>query len=106
MIISTMIRETGLIRILVDVSINILKGVADKVETSTYEEIHRNLFVSECEIAERLQNDCKQFINDLLIGCRHLQRNREILRMAFMTLLVNFLNSTLNVFFLLSLQII
>ena len=44
-----------------------------------YEEIHRNLFVSECEIAERLQNDGEQFINDLLIGCRHLQRNREIM---------------------------
>ena len=29
-----------------------------------YEEIHRNLFVSECEIAERLQNDGEQFIND------------------------------------------
>ena len=44
-----------------------------------YEEIHRNLFVSESEIAERLQNDGEQFINDLLTGCRHLQRNREIM---------------------------
>ena len=44
-----------------------------------YEEIHRNLFVSECKIAARLQNDGEQFINDLLIGCRHLQRNREIM---------------------------
>ena len=44
-----------------------------------YEEIHRNLFVLECEIAERLPNDVEQFINDLLIGCRHLQRNREIM---------------------------
>ena len=29
-----------------------------------YEKIHRNVFVLECEIAERLQNDGKQFIND------------------------------------------
>ena len=44
-----------------------------------YREIHRNLFVSEQEIAQRLRNDGEQFVNDLLIACRHLQQNRGIL---------------------------
>ncbi len=46
-----------------------------------YQEIHRNIFVSESEIAERLRNRGEQFINALIIACRHLEvgRNRDII---------------------------
>ena len=43
-----------------------------------HQEMHRNIFVSEPEIAERLRNRGEQFIRNLIIACRHLEQNRDI----------------------------
>ena len=50
-----------------------------------YQEMHRNIFVSEPEIAERLRNRGEQFISNLIIACRHLEQNRDISDVVYNT---------------------
>jgi hypothetical protein len=52
-----------------------------------YQEMHRNIFVSEPEIAERLRNHGEKFISNLIIACRrrHLEQNRDISDVVYNT---------------------